>query len=123
MDRVARHRLASLALAALAGGGLYWFAGDLALAAVAGVVWGVALLVTLRTARRFPGSADERGWTGRRWSALGTGVLTLAAVVGVGPTLPVSSELRLGLGVLVAGVGYVGHATGRLTELDRAGEE
>jgi hypothetical protein len=116
MDRAARDRLASLAFAALAGGGLYWLAGDLPLAAVTGVVWGVALLVTRRVARLYP---DATG-TGR-WGALGTGVLALAAIVGVGPTLPVPAATRLGLGLLVAGVGYVGHMTGRLAELDPTG--
>jgi hypothetical protein len=119
MNRRVRDRLASLAVAVLVGGGLYWLVGTPVLAAVTGIVWGVAALVTLRAGRLNRAHATGDGWNDRRWTGLATGLVTLAAVVGVGPGLPVSSELGLGLGTLVIGVGYAGYVTGAMAEADR----
>jgi protein-L-isoaspartate O-methyltransferase len=45
--------------------------------------------------------------------------VTLAATIGVSPTLQISTELRLALGVLVIGAGTVGYTTATMAELER----
>jgi len=48
--------------------------------------------------------------------------MTLAALIGVSPALPISPDLRLGLGFLVIGAGFVGYTTGTMAELERTPE-
>jgi threonine dehydrogenase-like Zn-dependent dehydrogenase len=52
-------------------------------------------------------------------TGLGTGLVTLAGIIGVGPPLQIGTELRLALGVLVIGAGTVGYMTATMAELER----
>jgi len=119
MVRAVRRRLGGLVVATVVAAALYWLVGDPGLAAVAGIVWGVAVLVTLRISGLHPDSATGAEWGDRRWTAVGVGAVTLAALVGVSPTLPVGDSLRFGLGLLVLGSGFAGYATGSMAELER----
>ncbi|TQQ82302.1 sterol desaturase [Halonotius roseus] len=103
------------------GGGCYWLVGDPVLAAVTGVVWGVGLALTARSARHHPSSTGVTDWRSARWIGLGTGGITLAALLGVSPSLPISAELRLALGLLIIGTGLLATTTARLAENERQG--
>jgi hypothetical protein len=109
----------SLVVAVVVGSGLYWLVGDLALAGVTGVVWGSGLALSIHLYRSHPSLGAEPTWERKRWVGVSTGLITLAALIGVSPTLPISAELRLGLGVLVIGTGFVGLVTASLAELER----
>lgn len=123
MVRALVHRLVGLLVALVVGVGLHWLVGDVTLASVTGLTWGVGAVVTLRIARLYPAHATGTTWTDRRWTGLGVGLVTLAALVGVSPTLPVSDELRFGLGFLVLGAGFAGYVTATVAELERAGPD
>jgi len=114
------HRLAGLLLAGLVGGGLYWLLADLGLAVGAGLIWGGALAAGLRIYREYPAHATGDGWRDGRWTGLYSGLVTLGALIGVSPTLPVDADLRFGLAVLVLGAGTLGYVSGTLAELERA---
>ena len=122
MTRTSLHRLAGIFVAVVVSSGLYWFIGDVALAAVTGLTWGSGLLVTLRIARQHPSHTTGEGWRDKRWTGLSAGLITLAALIGVSPALPISPDLRLGLGFLVIGVGFVGYTAGTMAELERIPE-
>jgi hypothetical protein len=47
------------------------------------------------------------------------GVLGVAALLGVAPTLPITDELCLALGVLVLGTGLTAYVAGTLAILER----
>ena len=99
--------------------GCYGLAGDPVLAAVSGLVWGVGLALTARSARHHPSSTGVTNWRSARWVGLGTGGITLAAILGVSPSLPISPELRLALGLLIIGTGLLATATATLAEIER----
>ena len=122
MTRTPLHWLAGILVAVVVSSGLYWFIGDVALAAVTGLMWGSGLLVTLRIARQHPSHTTGEGWRDKRWTGLSAGLITLAALIGVSPALPISPDLRLGLGFLVIGVGFVGYTAGTMAELERIPE-
>ena len=122
MTHTSLHRFAGVLVTLIISGGLYWFVGDFALAAVTGLTWGSGLLITLRIARQYPSHATGSSWSDTRWTGLSTGLITLAALIGVSPTLPISSNLRFGLGLLVIGTGLVGYTAGNLAELERKPE-
>jgi len=107
------------ATALVVGSGCYWLAGDPVLAAVTGLVWGVGLALSLRAAQQQPSDTDGTDWRSTRWIGLGTGGITLAGLLGVSPSLPISAELRLGLGVLVIGTGLLATATATLAVVER----
>jgi hypothetical protein len=109
------------ATALIIGSGCYWLVGDPVLAAVTGVVWGVGLALTARSAQYHPSSTGVTDWRSARWIGLGTGGITLAALLGVSPSLPVSAELRLALGLLIIGTGLLATTTARLAEVERQG--
>jgi hypothetical protein len=110
-------------VAALAGGGvavgLYWLGGHVGLALVTGVCWGCGLKLTFHVDRLYPAFATGATWGDRRWAGVGIGVVALAALAGVTPTLPVSNEVRLGLGLLVTGAGLTAYAAGTMAVLER----
>jgi len=99
---------------------LYWLVGDPLLAAVTGLVWGVGLGLTSRLYRKYPSYTTDTDWRHSRWIGLGTGVITLAALLGVSPSLPISAELRLGLGALVIGTGLAATTTATLAQAERS---
>ena len=119
MTRTSLHWLAGILVAVVVSSGLYWFIGDVALAAVTGLTWGSGHLITLRIARQHPSHTTGEGWRDKRWTGLSAGLITLAALIGVSPALPISPDLRLGLGFLVIGVGFVGYTAGTMAELER----
>ena len=122
MTRTSLHRLAGILVTVVVSGGLYWFVDDFALAAVTGLTCGSGLIMTLRIARQYPSHTTGDTWSDKRWTGLSTGLITLAALVGVSPALPISPDLRLGLGLLVIGAGFVGYTAGTMAELERKSE-
>jgi len=111
------HLPAGFVLGVVVGAGQYWLVGDVGLAVVTGVLWAVGLLLTLRVGRLYPSHATGERWRDKRWTGLSVGLITLGALVGVSPTLPVTGELRLGLGLLVLEAGFVGYVSGTLVEV------
>jgi len=119
MENRTRNTLLAALVGIAVGAGLFPFVGDALLAAVAAACWAVAVKLVLRVGRLYPAFATGEDWTDRRWSGLGVGVVALAALLGVSPTLPVSAELRLGLGVLVVGAGTAAYTAGTLAVVER----
>jgi len=112
-------RLLGTATALIVGSGLYWLVGDPVLAVVTGLVWGVGIGLTVRSYRHHAALATGGSWQSSRWIGLGSGGITLAAIIGVSPSLPIAAELRLGLGALVIGTGVLATATATLAEIER----
>jgi len=119
MKRSVAPFIGSLAIALTLGSGLYWLVGDVGLASVTGIVWGSGVALSIHLYRSYPSLGAEPTWERKRWVGVSSGLITLAALIGVSPTLPISAELRLGLGVLVIGTGFVGMVTASLAELER----
>ena len=122
MTRTSLHWLAGIFVAVVVSSGLYWLIGDVALAAVTGLMWGSGVLITLRIARQHPPHTTGEGWRDKRWTGLSAGLITPAAFLGVSPVLPISPDLRLGLVFLVIGAGFVGYTTGTMAERERTPE-
>jgi hypothetical protein len=117
MERTTRDSL----LALLVGGGLgtvgvYW--GHTSLGVVTGLCWAGGLKLTLRVRQLSQTYATGETWADSRWTGAGIGLVSLAALVGVSPTLPISNELRLGLGLLVLGAGLGAYSAGTLAVLE-----
>lgn len=119
MQRTTRDTLLALVVGSGVAGGLYWLGGRGSLALVTGLCWACGLKLSLHVGHLYPAFAVGDSWADKRWTALGVGLVTLAALVGVSPTLPVSNESRLGLGFLVLGAGLVAYAAGTLAVLER----
>lgn len=119
MDRRSWHTLAALVAGGGTAGGLGWLVGHVVLALATGLCWACGLALTLRIGRLYPGYATGETWDDKRWTGLSVGVVTLAALIGVSPALPLSNELRLGLGYLVLGAGLAAYAAGTLAVLER----
>lgn len=119
MTRSSIQRLVGLVVAVIVGVALYWLVGNVGLAAVAGTIWGIGIAIVLYIARQYPSRVTGTAWTDKRWTGLGVGLVTLASLVGVSPTLPISADLRLALGILVLGAGTVGYVTGSVAEMER----
>ncbi|WP_049926388.1 hypothetical protein [Halopiger goleimassiliensis] len=119
MERSIRDTALGVLVGAAIAGGLYWVGDAVSLALVAGLCWAVGGKLTLLIGDRFPAYATGESWADKRWTGLSVGLVTLAAFVGVSPYLPISSELRLGLGFLVVGAGLVAYAAGTLAVLER----
>ncbi len=115
-------RLLGGSVALLVGGGCYWFVDDAMFAVVTGLVWGVGLALAIRADQERSFSTTGADWRIDRWIGLGVGGITMAALLGVSPSLPISAELRLGLGVLVIGTGLLATATAMLAEAERQDE-
>jgi drug/metabolite transporter (DMT)-like permease len=94
---------------------------DFALAAVTGLCWGGGVALTLRHLDS-PLGTSTGGWSVARWSGAFAGALTLAATVGVSPSLPVSNDLRFALGSLVVGFGVLVFNLGGAMVLDATPE-
>ena len=119
MPRVSVQLGVSAGVAALIGSGLYWLVGDIVFATVTGLVWGCGLALSIHQYRTDSSISANATWERNRWVGLGVGVINLAALIGVSPTLPVSAELRLGLGILVIGTGLVGFAAASIAHGER----
>lgn len=103
-------------VALVSGGGVFLAGSYLVLAVVVGGVWGATVPVVGRLA-----GEDSRLLTGRGLSdgprfefLVPTVGANAGALLGVG-LAPIPDGLRLGLGVLVLGVGFAGYAAGTLT--------
>ena len=86
---------------ALAAGVHELLVADPALAGVTGVCWGGGVALTLRHV----GRPETHGrWRVARWSGAFGAAVTLAAVTGVSPALPLPAGTRFALSLLVLGV-------------------
>lgn len=119
MDRTIRDSLVTLLVGGGISGGLYWIGGHISLALVTGLCWACGLILTFHIGHRYPEYATGGTWAAKRWTVLSTGLVTLAALIGVSPMLPLSNELRLGLGFLVIGASLVAYSAGTLAILER----
>ncbi|SFT01286.1 sterol desaturase [Halostagnicola kamekurae] len=119
MQRTARDTLVALLVGCAVSIGLYWIGRYPSLALVTGLCWVCGLKLTLHIGNRYPAYATGETWNDKRWTGLSVGLVTLAALIGVSPLLDVSDELRLGLGFLITGAGFVAYATGTLAVLER----
>lgn len=119
MQRSTRDALIALIIGGGISSSLYWLNGHLGLALAVGLCWGCGLAVTARLRRLYPGYATGETWDDKRWAGLNIGLVAFAALIGVSPTLPISAELRLGLGFLVIGTGLVAYATSTIAVLER----
>ena len=95
---------------------------DLALAVVTGGCWGGGVALTLRHLDS-PMGESGAGWSVARWSGAFAGTLTLAATLGVSPSLHVPSDLRFALSLLVVGFGVLAFNLGGALILDATGAE
>jgi len=109
----------SLIVAVVVGSVLYGLVGDVSFASATGIIWGTGVALSIHLYRSYPSLDAEPTWERKRWVGVSTGILTLAALLGVSPSLPISTELRIGLSVLVIGTGFAVMATTLLAELER----
>lgn len=119
MDRPIQDTLISLFVGGTVSGALYLLDGHLSLAIVTGLCWACGLKLTLHIGHLYPAYATGETWADNRWTMLSVGLMTLAALIGVSPALPLSDELRLGFGLLIIGTGLVAYAAGTLAVLER----
>ncbi|PSP59347.1 sterol desaturase [Halobacteriales archaeon QH_7_66_36] len=101
MDRSIRDILMTLVTGGGVTSGVYEIAGYLSLAGVTGLCWAVGVALALRIDHLYPAYWTGEGWADRRWRGLAGGTFALAATIGVSPLLPVTNEVRFGLGTLV----------------------
>ncbi|KDE60540.1 sterol desaturase [Halostagnicola sp. A56] len=123
MQRTVRDTLVSFLVGGAVCIGLYWIGGFPSLALVTGLCWACGLTLTFHIGHHYPAYATGETWNDKRWTGLSVGLVTLAALIGVSPLLGVTDELRLGLGFLVTGAGFVAYAAGTLAVLERIGED
>jgi len=119
MERAVRDTLVALLVGGGITGGLYWLSGYISLAVVTGVCWACGLKLTLQIGHLYPAYATGETWSDKRWTGLSVGLVNFAALVGVSPMLSLSSELGLGVGLLVLGVGVVAYSAGTRAVLER----
>ena len=102
--------LAATAGSLVGGATFVWLVADVALASTIALAWAVGVRLTFR----YRWLLSVRGETRRAsvWSGAFAALVTLGAFFGVGPSLPLSAELRLALGLLVVGVGYASMTLG-----------
>ncbi len=119
MERAVRDTLGAVLVGGATSLGLYWLGGHVGLALVTGLCWACGLKLALRVGHLYPAYATGETWADKRWTGLSVGLVSLAALVGLSPALPLSNELRLGLGFLVAGAGLGAYSAGTLAVLER----
>lgn len=119
MERASRDTLGALVIGGGISGGLYWLTGYISIALVTGLCWVCGLKLALHIGYLYPAYSTGDRWTDKRWTGLSVGLVTLAALLGVSPLLPISDALRLGLGFLVLGTGLVAYSAGTLAVLER----
>ena len=104
------------------GGACYSFVDDAIFATITGLVWGIGISLLIHADQERSFSTTGADWRIDRWIGLGSGGITMAAFLGVSPSLPISAELRFGLGVLVIGTGLLATATAMLAEAEQQDE-
>lgn len=115
MDRISAWLL-SIGVGAILGGGTYAFlVADPALAGTLALLWTIGFRLTIRHRHVGSGSA---GWRTARWSGAFGGLVTLAATLGLGPTLPLPDGVRLAIGLLLVGVAMTAFNLGVAMVLD-----
>lgn len=119
MERTRRDSLISLCVGGGISVGLYWLIGDVSLAFVTGLCWACGIKLTFHIGDLYPAYTTGDTWADQRWAGLGIGLITLASINGLSPMLSLSNGLRLGLGLLVIGTGFVAYTAGTLTILER----
>ncbi len=120
MDRPLPWLLALSFGASLGAGSYAWLVADPPLAAGIGLFWALGLGLSIR---RHAIVGRSRDWQTARWSGAFGGLVTLAMTVGLSPTLPVSPELRLALGLFVGGVALTTMNLGMGAGLEYADEK
>jgi len=123
MERSIRDILITLVTGGGVTGGVYEIAGYLGLAGVTGLCWAVGVALALRLDHLYPAYWTGKRWADRRWRGLASGTLVFAGMIGIGPLLPVTNELRYGLGILVVGAGFVTYLMGMLAVLEQTDVE
>jgi hypothetical protein len=118
MERTFRDTLVALFVGGAISGGLYWVTGHVSIAVATGICLVIGLKLVLRSRYLYPAFSAGDTWSSNRWSALAIGLANFAALLGVSPMLPISDELRLGLGFLVIAVGLVTYSAGTLAVLE-----
>jgi len=71
-------------------------------ATIVAVFWTLGLGLTMQYLVQYTGASRE--WRIARWSGAAGGLVTLAATLGLSPTLPITPDLRLALGIFVLGL-------------------
>jgi len=85
-----------------------WLISDALLAVALGFIYGVCTRLWTQYGSTLPGKIRGDDWNTTRWSAVFVLVVMGTTMVGVTATLPMSSELRLALQLLVLGTGFAG---------------
>lgn len=119
MDRRIRW-LAALTLGVAIGGGTYWLVADPLFSAVVALFWTVGTGLSIVYLLPQTGRADD--WEQARWSGAAGGLMAMAAILGVSPTLPISADLRLALGVFVIGIWLAAVNVGLALGLETVGK-
>ena len=85
-----------------------WLISDALLAVALGFIYGVCTRLWTQYGSTLPGGIRGDDWNTTRWSGAFVLVVMGTAIFGVTATLPLSSELRLALQLLVLGTGFAG---------------
>ena len=104
------------------GGASYSLVDDAIFATITGLVWGIGIALLIHADQARSLSTARADWRSGKWIGLGSGGITMAALLGVSPSLPISIDMRFGLGVLVIGTGLLATATATLAEAERQDE-
>ena len=110
MNTTRSRALAATAGSFVGGATFVWLVADLALAGIIALTWAVGVRLTLRY--RWLLSMQTETRRASVWSGAFAALSTFSAFFGVGPSLPLSAEFRLALGLLVVGVGYASMTLG-----------
>jgi len=121
MSRSVRDSSFAVLVAVATVAGLQWFigVGYVSVSLVTGLCAGCATKLVLYVGDRYPAFATGESWADKRWASLSAAVVSLAALLGVGPGLPLTNELRLALGLLVLSSGLAAYTAGSLAVLER----
>ncbi|WP_181686107.1 hypothetical protein [Halorhabdus salina] len=93
----------SAVIGSAVGGATYaWLVADPMFAVMLGLFWALGIALSLRYLARYTSPGDD--WQTARWSGAAGGLMAGAATLGISPTLPITSDIRLALGLFVLGV-------------------
>lgn len=102
MDREVAWGMASVVGIAIGSATYAALVADPMFATMVAVFWALGLGLTMQYLAQYTGA--NREWRIARWSGAAGGLVTLAATLGLSPTLPITSDLRLALGIFVLGL-------------------